>query len=93
MPTLQAPAAFTRYALHLRMWNTQIFRFPEAQFKVRTKVIEADFTGGDEIYDHIEKELMGFDVSVLVNNVGMSYPHPEYFLSLPDKSKVSIALV
>lgn len=63
----------------------------EAQFKVRTKVIEADFTGGDEIYDAIEKELMGFDVSVLVNNVGMSYPHPEYFLGLPDRSKVSKA--
>ncbi|KAJ1520114.1 hypothetical protein ONE63_004334 [Megalurothrips usitatus] len=60
----------------------------EAQFKVRTKVVVADFTAGDEIYDTIEKELTGLDVSVLINNVGMSYPHPEYFLGLPDGSKV-----
>lgn len=59
-----------------------------AQYKVRTKVIEADFTSGDEVYDAIDKELMGLDISVLVNNVGMSYPHPEYFLGLPDRSKV-----
>ncbi|XP_034230902.1 very-long-chain 3-oxoacyl-CoA reductase [Thrips palmi] len=59
-----------------------------AQYNVRTKVIEADFTGGDELYDAIDKELMGLDISVLVNNVGMSYPHPEYFLGLPDRSKV-----
>lgn len=59
-----------------------------AQYNVRTKVIEADFTGGDELYDAIDKELMGLDITVLVNNVGMSYPHPEYFLGLPDRSKV-----
>lgn len=60
---------------------------------MRTKVIEVDFTAGAEIYDAIEKELIGLDVSVLVNNVGMSYPNPEYFLDMPDGSKVSAAAI
>lgn len=45
-----------------------------------------DFTRTD-VYDRLEKELDGLDVGVLVNNVGMSYDHPEFFIELPDCSK------
>ncbi|XP_012862067.1 very-long-chain 3-oxoacyl-CoA reductase-like [Echinops telfairi] len=38
-----------------------------------TRVIQADFTGGLEIYGAIEEGLKGLDIGVLVNNVGMSY--------------------
>lgn len=47
--------------------------------KVQTKVVKADFSGGVEIYDGIERELENLDIGLLVNNVGMSYEFPEYF--------------
>ncbi|CAL1545176.1 unnamed protein product [Lymnaea stagnalis] len=50
----------------------------EERFKVKTLVISADFTQVD-IYDDIKAKLANLDIGVLVNNVGMSYDHPEYF--------------
>ena len=46
--------------------------------KVKTKCVTADFSGGLEIYQSIERELEGLDIGLLVNNVGMSYEYPEY---------------
>ncbi|XP_013002348.1 very-long-chain 3-oxoacyl-CoA reductase-B-like isoform X3 [Cavia porcellus] len=38
-----------------------------------TRIIQADFTGGLEIYSAIEAGLRGLEIGVLVNNVGMVY--------------------
>ena len=44
-------------------WNN--FCFSEKGHKVRTKIIQVDFSGGHEIYEPIGKELEGLEIGVL----------------------------
>uniref|UniRef100_A0A3P9JI59 3-ketoacyl-CoA reductase n=1 Tax=Oryzias latipes TaxID=8090 RepID=A0A3P9JI59_ORYLA len=55
----------------------------EEQFGVETKTIAVDF-GKTDIYPKIEAGLVGLEIGVLVNNVGVSYHYPEYYLNIPD---------
>ncbi|XP_053686340.1 very-long-chain 3-oxoacyl-CoA reductase isoform X2 [Sabethes cyaneus] len=65
----------------------------ETESKVQTKVIPIDFTSGQEIYDTIQRETADLEIGVLVNNVGMSYANPEYFLAITDQEKFIEKLV
>ncbi|CAB0018187.1 unnamed protein product [Nesidiocoris tenuis] len=60
----------------------------EETYGVQTKIIEADFTQGQTVFGHISKELFGCEIGILVNNIGISYPHPEYFLDLDKREKI-----
>ncbi|KAM5171244.1 17-beta-hydroxysteroid dehydrogenase type 3-like isoform 2-T2 [Mantella aurantiaca] len=59
----------------------------EQQSGCKAKIIQADFTGGAEIYPKIEEGLKDMDIGILVNNVGMA--HVEVvFHALDDLNKV-----
>jgi len=55
----------------------------ESKYKVEVKVIAADYSKED-IYDGVKAQMTGLDLAVLVNNVGCSYDHPEYFAEVDD---------
>lgn len=60
----------------------------EEEFGVNTKVIAIDFTQNVEIYERIRDEIKGLEIGTLINNVGMAYPYPEYFLDMPNGDKL-----
>nr|XP_020865398.1 very-long-chain 3-oxoacyl-CoA reductase [Phascolarctos cinereus] len=62
------------------------------KFQVETKTIAVDF-GSLDIYEKIQADLAGLRIGVLVNNVGMSYEYPEYFLEIPDLDDIINKLI
>lgn len=57
----------------------------EEKYSIHTKVIAADFTQQSSIYSDIKKILCELDIAILVNNVGMSYIHPDFLENVLDK--------
>ncbi len=56
--------------------------FIGSQYCREVLVIVADFTDGHVVFPAIAEKLKDIDIGILVNNVGLSYIHPEYFLEV-----------
>lgn len=69
------------------------FHFLETMYGVQTKIITIDFTSTADIYEKIANEIQGLEIGVLINNVGLSYANPEYYLDLPNGDKTVADIV
>jgi len=57
-------------------------------YNVETSVIDVDFKSGPEIYEKIKQRIVGKEIGILVNNVGMMYEAPDKLLNLKDREQV-----
>ncbi|XP_011500124.1 PREDICTED: very-long-chain 3-oxoacyl-CoA reductase [Ceratosolen solmsi marchali] len=55
-------------------------------YGVETRIVEADLTEGQAIYNKIGKAIEELEVGVLVNNAGTSYDHPELFTCVSEET-------
>jgi len=85
---------FARKGLHLVLISRTLSKLQEqakeleTKYKVQTKVVAVDFSVADPaIFEPVKSAIQDLDVGILVNNVGASYDHAEYYLELP-KGKV-----
>jgi len=59
------------------------------KFKIDTRVIPLDFSVEDPaIFNNVKSIIENLDIGILVNNVGASYDHAEYFDQL-DRTKIN----
>ena len=52
------------------------------EYGVETIIVAVDFMDGQAVFPVVADALEDLDVGILVNNVGLSYVHPEYFLEV-----------
>ncbi|KAK9822366.1 hypothetical protein WJX81_002026 [Elliptochloris bilobata] len=56
------------------------------KYKVQAKTVAIDFSAADAAaWERVKAKVEPLEVGVLVNNVGMSYPHAEYYDAIDDK--------
>lgn len=57
------------------------------KYNVETKYVVVDFAHTDaSVWRRVAGALQGLDIGLLINNVGLSYDHPEYFDELEEET-------
>lgn len=58
----------------------------KSEYNVDTQQLTVDFSTADaQTYSQLSDSLSGLDIGVLVNNVGLSYDHAEYYDKIDDQ--------
>jgi 17beta-estradiol 17-dehydrogenase / very-long-chain 3-oxoacyl-CoA reductase len=61
----------------------------QEKFKIDTRVVPLDFSVEDpSVFNSVKSTIENLDIGILVNNVGASYDHAEYFDQL-DRAKIN----
>ncbi|XP_063800301.1 inactive hydroxysteroid dehydrogenase-like protein 1 [Pseudophryne corroboree] len=61
-----------------------------AAYGVKTRFIVADFSKGREVFPAIKEALNDVDVGILVNNAGVCYDYPTYFMDVSEDKSMDI---
>jgi len=66
----------------------------ETNYKVQTKVIVIDFGSRDNsIYNKLEKDIEGLNITMLINNVGIMTQYPKFFHETPSEEIDNIVYI
>ncbi|XP_043261164.1 very-long-chain 3-oxoacyl-CoA reductase-like isoform X1 [Colletes gigas] len=55
------------------------------RYNVKVRIVEADLTKGQAVFEKIAKSVEDLEIAVVVNNAGASYDHPELFTNVSEE--------
>ncbi|XP_019858264.1 PREDICTED: very-long-chain 3-oxoacyl-CoA reductase-like [Amphimedon queenslandica] len=79
-----------RQGLNVAIMSRSREKLEKVEEEIRSKynrdvrVIPVDFSEGQSVYDDIQAEISDLDIAILVNNVGLSLKHPEFFAEVDE---------